>query len=127
MLDEFVAGQEARCARSGISGSCPFTDELVPAVLERGYPEHRPVIGRLWASPEGDLLVRRADLEPHPFASGDAQAYDLLTAEGEYLGQLDPPPRFTPTWFTLDELWGFIPDEFDVPYVVRYRIEHPAR
>ncbi len=125
MIDEYVAGQEARCA--GANGRpCPFTDEVVPAVLERGYPEYRPVIGRMWASAEGDILVRRADLEPHPFTSGDAQVYDLLSAEGEYLGRVDPPARFTPTWFTLDELWGFIPDELDVPYVVRYRIEHPA-
>ena len=127
MVDEFVEMQQARCERSGINGPCPFTDEYAPEVLERGYPEYRPVIGRLWASAEGDLLVRRADLEPHPFISGDAQTYDLLTAEGEYLGRLDPPARFTPTWLTLDELWGFIPDELDVPYVVRYRIERPAR
>jgi hypothetical protein len=87
--------------------------------------------GRIWvqvATP-GEIVPEAE--RPDPPASGDAgpepwrdpMHFDVFESDGRFLGSLRAPAAFT--WMAArgDHVWGVARDEFDVPYVVRLRIE----
>ena len=51
-----------------------------------------------------------------------ASEWDILDAEGRYLGVLDVPHRFQPVTFEGDLVYGIWRDEFDVQYVRVMRV-----
>jgi hypothetical protein len=77
----------------------------------------------LQGSSVGFVLVKRADLDPTPFQDGGDARWDLIHVDGRLVGALSFPPGFFPRWFTEEEVWGFQLGDFDVPFVVGYRLE----
>jgi hypothetical protein len=123
-VQEYVDREEERCQAYRGPGECPLTGELVPAVLALGYPEHRPVIGELWVSGDGAIMVRRSDHDAHPFLPGDPLRLDFFGSDGSAMGFVTTPPGFTPTWFAVEpevEVWGHRISSAGVPEVVAFR------
>jgi hypothetical protein len=100
---------------------------LEPLIAEVGrvdysrIPTTKPVIstfivddrGYLWVRPQGEAL--------------EDVAYDVFDPEGRYLGPVPSPVRLS-MWtarpvFRGEHMYGFTTDEFDVPYLIRLRIE----
>ena len=55
--------------------------------------------------------------------------FDLFEPDGRYLGMVRAPDGFSiyPTPVARsDTIWAVVEDELDVPYIVRFHIEHPA-
>ena len=48
--------------------------------------------------------------------------WDVFDREGRFLGVVTMPPRFRPSLFLDDTIYGVWRDELDVQYVVRLRI-----
>ena len=46
----------------------------------------------------------------------------ILDAEGRPRGRLEVPANIRIRWSSGDFFWATVPDEYDVPWVVRYRI-----
>lgn len=103
-------------------------DSLIEYWAERDYPltaeqfaEHRRLVTRILPDNEGHVYVFPAEQ-----GLREGQAVDVFTDEGVYLGRLpfpepvlirDPAPYVTDT-----HIYAVVVDEFDVPYVVRWRI-----
>jgi hypothetical protein len=51
-----------------------------------------------------------------------APDWDVLDADGRYLGVVSMPERFEPLQFTGDAIYGVWRDEMDVQYVKRFRV-----
>lgn len=65
---------------------------------------------------DGSIWVRREDL------NRDSVPWAVLDSEGTPLGQVALPRDAELRLATLEEVWVVLPDEFSVPYVVRYRL-----
>jgi hypothetical protein len=79
-------------------------------------PAFHPPVSMGWAAPDGRLLLRREDL--------GAASYEwmLLEPHGEPVGQFELPRAATVHWMRGTVLWAAVRDEYDVPWLVRYRI-----
>lgn len=60
-----------------------------------GRANYRPVLGRMWASRDGRILVERLDLAPDPFASTGRKRWDVLGLDGRVAGKLETPAGLT--------------------------------
>jgi hypothetical protein len=88
--------------------------------------------GRIWVrtpQPAHEVPIPGDELEGAPDDAprtrwAEPSVYDVFTAEGDYLGVVPIPDRFEPYVMRGDQVWGVLRDEFDVPFVVRYRIVH---
>ena len=74
--------------------------ESMLAAIERsarwaGKADHRPVLGRMWASRDGSILVERLDLAPDPFADTGRKRWDILGPDGRIAGTLETPAGLT--------------------------------
>lgn len=91
-------------------------------------PQAREIRG---FSTDGEFLRRfgRSGAGPGEFGQGPtfAVARDSVMASGTLVGRLDLPPDFVPQWISPTEIWGFEVDEFDVPYVMGYRLRRFGR
>lgn len=107
-------------------------------------PEAKPPFSNLYAGDDGRIWVQlhqeayqiesdEAEIEPESNAVPEATwiepvAFDVFEPDGRYLGMVRAPKGFsaypTPV-FRGDTVWAVLTGEFDVPYVVRLKIEHP--
>ena len=96
------------------------------------FAEFFPVFLQMMPGPAGSLWVQRVQ-EPtgmtaeeretwNPLLDLGASEWDILDAEGRYLGVLDMPHRFQPVTFEGDLVYGIWRDEFDVQYVRVMRV-----
>ena len=96
------------------------------------FAEFFPVFLQMMPGPAGSLWVQRVQ-EPtgmtaeeretwNPLLDLGASEWDILDAEGRYLGMLDMPHRFQPVTFEGDLVYGIWRDEFDVQYVRVMRV-----
>ena len=60
-----------------------------------GKADYRPVLGSMWASRDGSILVERLDLAPDPFADTGRKRWDVLGPAGRVAGQLETPAGLT--------------------------------
>ena len=81
------------------------------------FPELRPATmgGQV---DEDERLWFRLDEPPGP-----TSRWVLLDPEGLPLGQLELPGGFWLMWSSGDSFWGMEPDDLDIPWLVRYRME----
>jgi hypothetical protein len=96
-------------------------------VLEKEFtslprPEHRPVVGRVFVSAGGRMIVERLDLDATPFDNTNPAVWDLIDADGRITGRFESPLTFTPRLLTDEHLYATVRDDLDVNYVVRYVI-----
>jgi hypothetical protein len=92
----------------------PFARALRAAM---DYPPYRlPVLDPQVGSDESLWLLRD---------TGESRVayWVLLGPEGLPLGQLELPRAVRPLWMSGDAFWALVPDELEIPWVVRYRIQ----
>ena len=106
-------------------GVPPEQAEIVKSTFN--FAEFFPSFLQMMPGPGGSLWVQRVQ-EPtgmteeeretwNPLLDLGATEWDILDAEGRYLGVLDVPHRFQPVTFEGDLVYGIWRDEFDVQYV----------
>lgn len=111
-------------------GVPPAQAEIVKSTFN--FAEFFPAFLQMMPGPDGSLWVQRVQ-EPtgmtaeerevwNPLLDLGASKWDILDAEGRYLGVLDLPHRFQPVTFEGDLVYGIWRDEFDVQYVRIMRI-----
>ncbi len=118
----------ARAARGGPGGMAPFNPdastpddwEVVANRLraEMDFPEFQLPLESSWPTPDGGVWLRRAGDR----STGTAE-WVVLDADGRARGRLRLPASVRPRWTRGDTLWASVPDELEVPWLVRYRIE----
>lgn len=97
----------------------------IRAALE--FPDYQPPIQRVWVGEDGGIWLGRED------DGGATQRWAVLDAEGRPRGQLELPTTSLAAsaarggyarlaWTSGDVVWMVESDEFDVPWLVRYRI-----
>lgn len=115
-----------------------FTNQGVPPAAaeqllsQTQFADHYPAFATVMAGPRGSTWVQgirtAADLEgtgefnPQDLGSRD---WDVLDAEGRYLGVVRLPSRTQPMVFEGDLLYAVTRDELDIPAVVRLRVDVP--
>jgi hypothetical protein len=96
------------------------------------FADHFPAFLQMMPGPDGSLWVQRVQQPTlltaeeqetwNPNLDMGATEWDILDAEGRYLGVVDMPHRFQPVTFEGDLVYGVWRDEFDVQYVRVMRI-----
>jgi len=98
-----------------------------------GFAPYYPAFAQLLVGPGETLWVQRirsardmadaagelAEFDPQDLASPE---WEILDAEGRYLGVVALPDRFNPVAVRGDDLYGVWRDELDVQYVMRVRV-----
>lgn len=99
-------------------GSANIPREAVEAAVREHVtlPAFQPPVAHAQASQDGGLWLRRT-FDYHP-----VHRWVLLDAEGAPRGQVELPSNAIVQWSRGDTFWAVIPDELDVPWLVRYRI-----
>jgi hypothetical protein len=108
--------------------------------IRAGRADARPVLGRLFVSGPGTLLVERLDLDkelrnpwvtpsvvtdsdfPDPVMTRDSTRWDVLDSTGKISGRVTLPPNVDVLLFTGEHLYGVKRDSLRVPSLVRYRL-----
>ncbi len=98
-------------------------------------PDFRPPLRTLLVGRDGSFWVERLDgHEPAKWwqermsggfgktPTGETD-WDLFSAPGRLIGSVHLPPRFKPMAVSEESVVGVLKDEFDVEYVVRYRVK----
>ena len=105
----------------------PMIDEMLDhAVFEAALPH----LWRVWLSePDGCIWVGVHDPDLAP-ADGPsrvtANAWDIFSPAGSYLGRLPAPDGFSLHVVRDGEVYGAWENELQVPYAVRYRVVRPG-
>lgn len=111
-------------------GVPPEQAEIVKSTFN--FADFFPAFLQMMPGPNGSLWVQRVQ-EPtgmtaeelegwNPLLDLGASEWEILDAEGRYLGVLDMPHRFQPLTFAGDLVYGIWRDEFDVQYVRVMRV-----
>ena len=111
-------------------GIPPPQAEIVKSTFN--FADFFPAFLQMMPGPNGSLWVQRVQ-EPtgmtaeereawNPLLDLGASEWEILDAEGRYLGVLDMPHRFQPVTFEGDLVYGIWRDEFDVQYVRVMRV-----
>lgn len=95
---------------------------IEPALLERAVrdnvvlPPFEPPVATQRVSQDGGIWLRR---------TGEYRAthrWLVLDTEGRPRGEVELPANVTVRWSRGDVLWASVPDDLDVPWLVRYRL-----
>jgi hypothetical protein len=103
-----------------VPGQGPPADWEVIARHIRGameFPVFQLPVEYPWLAQDEGLWLRQTD-EARP----ETVDWILLDPEGRPRGQLELPSEVRISWSRGDTFWAAVPDEYDVPWVVRYRI-----
>ena len=79
-------------------------------------PEFYPPISAVVAGVDGTSWLRRED------TGAPATEWLVLDARGNMSARLRLPRQLEIKWAGANHIWAAVPDEFDVPFLVRYRI-----
>lgn len=103
----------------GSSAPPPRDVEVVQARLrdEMSFPAFRPGAQRGHLGEDGAVWLQRYDPDPL------VQRWVVLDGDGLPRGALELPSGSRPLWTRADTAWVMVPDELQVPWVVRYRLE----
>ncbi len=96
------------------------------------FAEHFPAFLQMMPGPEGSLWVQRIQQPTlltaeeretwNPQLDIGASEWDVLDADGRYVGVIDMPHRFQPVTLVGDRVYGVWRDEMDVQYVRVFRV-----
>ena len=99
-----------------------------------GFADAYPAYANLLGGPDGSLWVQRIQTPDEMRERGEAfniqdlgsATWDVFNAQGQLLGSLEMPPRFTPLVFIRGDLYGVLRDELDVQYAARLSVDRGA-
>ncbi|TVP78234.1 MAG: hypothetical protein EA352_02315 [Gemmatimonadales bacterium] len=92
-------------------------DSLVAARGESGVPAHRPPVSGARIGDDGTLWVR-GEITPEP-----DQIWFVIGPDGNGHGRVMLPSEASIRWIEGTVVYVVEPDEFDVPWLVRYRLD----
>lgn len=118
----------AKGARGEAGGMLPFSIPGAPVpdnwrAIARAlrpkmdFPEFQMPIQYTWAARDGSIWLRWQDPDN---ATG---RWILLDTKGHPKGALELPSDVQPRWSSGDTFWASDPDEYDVPWLVQFRIQ----
>jgi hypothetical protein len=120
-----IAARAARGEAGGMAMSIPGRgppadwERIAPSLREEmDFPELRVPIQYPWVAQDGSLWIRWME-----GGRATTNRWVLLDAEANPRGQLELPSRLVIEWARGDTFWAVEPDEYDVPWVVRFRIQ----
>lgn len=122
--EQFESGRGGAVAVSGVSGSSVVRRSISPEVMEARienleFAEEIQVVEELGVDADGRIWVKRSGAHV-----GEEGPIDLLTADGRYLGSLDPGRIRFPEAFGPKGLVAYVEkDELDVPRVLVMRVD----
>ena len=95
----------------------PPRDAVAAVRAAMKFPQHRLPVRYAWVGHDDGVWLR---LE----GPGSAPArWLIIEAAGSVRGELELPSGARPMWSGGGGLWASVPDEFDVPWLVRYSVE----
>ncbi len=80
------------------------------------FPDFQPPVQNTFVGVDASIWLRREE------AKSPTQRWDLLDPQGNPRGRVNLPVRLRPAWSNGDVLWGVLPDNDDVPWLVKFRI-----
>ena len=117
----------ARAARGEPGGMVPYTpgapvradwEAIVPSMRRAmKFPEFKLPFEYTWLAQDESLWLRLSH------ADQATAVWLILDAGGRPRGRVELPPDLRLWWSRGDTLWAVQPDEQDVPWVVRFRIQ----
>jgi hypothetical protein len=114
---------------SASTEAAPLLRQIGLASLDAPIPSALPATRRLIVSTTGELLVERFDLSSDPVApllrsgrNAHAGIWDRFDGDGRFVGAVQLPARFSPLALQEHAIYGVLRDDFDVEFVVRYRL-----
>jgi hypothetical protein len=122
-LPEELDSAAARTARGAnvIGGRPPPPpEELAPITRQiraaMDWPPFRPPFTYAWVAQDGSIWLTRDDVPGAP------AGWFVVEADGTSRGTATLPPRARVLWARNDAVWAAVPDEMDVPWLVRFRM-----
>ena len=79
------------------------------------FPDFQQPLQATFIGADASILLRREEVV-------GAQRWDLLDPQGNPRGKIQIPANVRPLWLSGDTMWAAIPDNDDVPFLVKYRI-----
>ena len=80
------------------------------------FPEFQMPIETAWAGGEGSVWIA------YQLTLSDTTTWVLLDPDGSTRGRLDLPSSTRLLWHRGDTLFASVPDDLDVPWLVRYTL-----
>ena len=116
-LLDAAAAQQPRAWMNGVEVTKPV-DALVKSRLraEMDFPAFRLPVQYSWLGADEGVWLRRTT-DP-----GYLQHWIVLDAQGRLRGEVELPENARLLWCGGDVAWAAVPDDLDVPWLVRYRI-----
>lgn len=122
-LPEELDSAAARSARGAniIGGRPPPPPEELGPIARQiraamDWPPFRQPFTFAWLAEDGSLWLQRGD------APGAPAGWFVVEADGTPRGSVTLPPRARLLWARGDTVWAAVPDDLDVPWLVRYRL-----
>jgi hypothetical protein len=108
-----------------VGGSGPQTPDDVEALRKAfrdamEFPDFHPGIQYPWLDQDNRVWLRLDRV-----TGARSSRWVILDTGGEPLGAVDLPATARILWSRGDAFWAVIPDEMDVPWLVRYRMGEP--
>jgi hypothetical protein len=117
----WAARGDARGASVVVQGQGPPDNWRVIANrlrAEMDFPEFKNPLQYAWLAQDGGVWLRLREGETSGIAS-----YVLLDPEGRPRGKIDLPENVQVRWNRGDVFWAVVPDEYEVPWVVRFEMD----
>lgn len=117
----------ARSARGGgmmmMSGGTPPVPEGWQEIAARlraemDFPTYRMALDYAWGARDGIVLLRLSESEDAP-----ERTFVVVDGEGVVTGRFRLPAGARPMWTDGRTVWVSEPDELEVPWLVRYRLQ----
>ena len=121
LLDRIVEEDRTRVRDAPPGSETSMFGRVIDEKLALGVADNLPVLGRIYVSESGWLLVDRLDLDPDPVTRGDPTTWDLFDPEGRLSGRLALDADTRILRLTDDGFLGVVRDELDVQAFVKYR------
>ena len=85
------------------------------------FPKYRLPVGYAWLANDGGVWLKRET------AQMDTAQFVVLDPDGKARGIAQMPARARVLWNRGDVVWAAVPDEDDVPWLVRYELKKAAQ
>lgn len=126
-IERAISHLEARWRRMGATPA-----NLAQLIQQQHFSEFFPAFRALSEGPSGTTWVQKPK-PPSEMVEGEApthtwpsdwadEDWDVFDSDGRFLGVVTMPPRFTPSVFRGDRIYGVSIDELGIPWVVQLRV-----